>query len=136
MTTTSSFAPLGRAGLLAAAVAAVGNLVVYALARTLGVALLLPLQPGAAPVLLPVAMVLGASLAGAAAAAAAFALLTRFGPRRTRLFPIVALVFLLLSLGAPLTLAATDGATRATLVLMHLLAGGSITYLLAARGRG
>ncbi|MGI8552142.1 MAG: DUF6069 family protein, partial [Dehalococcoidia bacterium] len=122
-------------GLLAAAVAAVGNVVVYALARALGVSLIMPLTPGAAPALLPVGMVILMSVGGAVAGTVAFALLGRFMPRGVPLFQIVGIVFLLLSFGGPLSLNHTNGATKATLMLMHTVAGGSIIGLLGGFGR-
>jgi hypothetical protein len=117
--------------LLAAAVATGGSLLVYLLARAAGVSLELPLMPGTTPALLPLGMVVAMSLAGAVVGTLAFAVLSWLAPGRRWLFPIFGIAFLLLSLGAPLTLEATDAATKATLVLMHVVAGGSIIALLA-----
>lgn len=124
-----------RAGLLAALVAAAGNVLVYTLARALGTSFLMTFQPGAEPLVLPVVMVILASLAGAAAGTVAFALLGRFAPGQPGLFSIVGLVFLLLSFAGPLTLESADAATRATLMLMHVVAGASTIGLLSWRGR-
>jgi len=51
------------------------------------------------------------------------------------LFQLLGIAGLLLSFGLPLSLAATDGATKATLMLMHTVAGGSIIGLLGGLGR-
>lgn len=124
-----------RLGPLAAAIAAGGNAAVYTLARALGVSFLMPQMPGAAPTLLPLGMVVATSVLGAAAGAAAFAALGRLAPRHVGLFPIVGLAVLLLSFGMPLSLGASDGATRATLLLMHVVAGGSTIAVLSGLGR-
>jgi hypothetical protein len=136
--TERSRVTLGRVwwvGLLAAAGAAGANVLVYALARALGVSLVMPPIPGTAPALLPVGMVILMSVVGAVAGTVAFALLGRFVPRGVLLFQIVGIVFLLLSFSGPLTLDATDGATKATLMLMHVVAGGTIIGLLSGLGR-
>lgn len=133
--TTVFKATLSRMGLLAAGVAAAINALVYTAARAGGVTFLVPQQPGAAPMQLPVAMVVITSAAGALAATLALALLRRWLGRRVALFPLIGGVGLILSLGAPLSLSAADCATRATLVLMHLLAGISIIGLLSGLTR-
>lgn len=124
-----------RLGVLVAAVAGGGNALVYTLARALGVSFLMPQMPGAAPTPLPIGMVIAMSVAGAAVGAAAFAALVRVAPRHAGLFPIVGLAVLVLSFGMPLSLDATDGATKATLLLMHVVAGGSTIGLLSGLGR-
>jgi hypothetical protein len=143
-TTTETAAPprgrvaagrLWRIGVLAAAVAAGGNALVYTLARAMGVALVFPQQSGTPPVLLPVTMVIAMSVTGAVAGTVGFALFSRFARRGVLLFQMLGVVCLLLSFGLPLSLAGTDGATKATLVLMHTVAGGSIIGLLGGRGR-
>lgn len=143
-TTTETAAPprgrvtvgrLWRTGVLAAASAAGGNALVYTLARALGVALVFPQQPGAPPLLLPVTMVIAMSVAGAVAGTAAFALFSRFARRGVLLFQMLGVVGLLLSFGLPLSLAGTDGATKATLMLMHTVAGGSVIVLFSRLGR-
>jgi Family of unknown function (DUF6069) len=137
---TMTVAPRGRGrvwrvGLLAAAVAVGGSLLVYGLARAVGVSLVMPLQPGAEPALLPAGMVILKSVLGAAAGTVAFSLLGRFVTRGVLVFQIVGVVFLLLSFGGPLSLAATGAATKATLLLMHTIAGASIIGLLSGLGR-
>jgi hypothetical protein len=122
---------LGRTGLLTSAVAAGANALVYFAARAGGVSLIFPMQPGASPSRLPIVMVVLVSAAAALSGSITLALMLRFFARGTRLFPIVGGVVLLLSLGLPLSLTATDGATKATLVFMHIVAGVSIIGLLS-----
>lgn len=122
---------LARAGLLAGTLAAGANALVYTAARAAGVSLVFPLQPGAAPGRLPLAMVVSISAAGALAGTVVLALLRRFFTRGAALFPIVGGVVLVLSLGLPLSLTVADGATKSTLVLMHVVAGTSIIAVLS-----
>lgn len=106
------------------------------LARALGVSFLMSPTPGAPPFPLPVGMVVLMSAAGALAGTVAYALLGRLAPhRRSWLFPTVAVVFLLLSFAGPLTVEGADAATRAALMTMHVLAGGSTIALLTRLGR-
>ena len=124
-----------RATLTAAAVAAGANVVVYGLARLAGVSFLMTMMPGTEPIVLPVGMVVTMSVLGAALGAIAFAALSRFGARGVSAFRALGIVFLLLSFGGPLSLEATDAATKAALMLMHVVAGGSIITLLSGGGR-
>lgn len=119
-----------RTGLVAAGVAAVANTLVYWLARALGVSFAMPFTPDGAPMVLPLTMVIGASIVGAIAAAAACLAFTRLHERGMGLFRIVGGLFLLLSFAGPLTSAA-DGATQFALLLMHVVAGISIIALLS-----
>ena len=127
----ATFSPVWRAGLLAAGVAAGANAVLYLLARTLGVSFLMSSQPGMEPMALPLTMVILASTAGAVAGTVVFALLSRWTPYGTRLFQLVGLMFLVLSFGGPLSLSISDGATKATLLAMHVIAGGATIGLLS-----
>ena len=124
-----------RAALTAAAVATGANVVVYGLARLAGVSFLMTMMPGADPMVLPVGMVVTMSVLGATLGAIAFALLSRFGARGVTAFRALGIAFLLLSFGGPLSLEATDAATKAALMLMHVVAGGSIITLLSGAGR-
>ena len=127
--------PVWRAGLAAAAVAAGANVLVYGLARLLGVSFLITMMPGTDPMVLPVGMVVAMSLAGAVAGTGAFAVLRRFGARGLIAFRALGIAFLLLSFGGPLSLEATDAATKASMMLMHVVAGSSIIALLGRLGR-
>ena len=119
-TQTDRFAPqsLSRVVLVAAPVAVVANLALWAIARgPLGVSPAFPpLQSAAATVV--------ASVVGILAATAVFALIRRFAPRPMTTFRVVAVVALLLSLGGSLGARAEPGGSNvavATLVAMHVV---------------
>lgn len=119
-----------RTGLVAAGVAAIANTLVYWLARGLGVSFAMPFTPDGEPAVLPLVMVIGASIVGAVAATVACLVFTRFHERGMGLFRIVGALFLLLSFAGPLSSGA-DGATQFALLLMHIVAGVSIIVLLS-----
>lgn len=79
-------------------------------------------------------MVIGASIVGAAAATAVHAVVTRRSSGGVSLFRTIAVVFLLLSFAGPLS-AAGDGATKAVLILMHVIAWFTVVRFLT-RGAG
>jgi Family of unknown function (DUF6069) len=112
--------------LIAGAVAAVANVVVYFVAGAANV----PLQivaPNTGQLerlaLLPVVL---ASLIPAFAAAAVLLLLRRFAPRADTIFQVIAVVIVIVSFGGPLG-NPTDAATKFVLNLMHVVAGAVIT---------
>jgi len=119
-------------GAIAATLATVGTVLIYALATLQQVSFRMPLQPGAEPAQLPVGMVIVTSLAAAGLAAITFSFARRFPRRGLRAFQIAGAAFLLLSLSAPLGLQGADTPTKTALVLMHIVAGVSI---LAVFGR-
>lgn len=128
--------PVLRRGLLATVLAAGACVLTYLVARAIGIPLELSLQREAPPALLPIEMVVVASVAGALGGTALYMLLRRIGPGSARTFRIVGLVFLLLSLAAPLTVGGADASTRIALMLMHVVAGASIIGVLSrADGR-
>jgi hypothetical protein len=56
-----------------------------------------------------------------------YALLERFTPARARLiWTVVAVAFLLLSLGGPMSGTGTTGSSRAVLALLHLVVGATV----------
>jgi hypothetical protein len=130
---------LPRAALLAALVSAVANAVVFFITAALGVDLTGPFMgPDSPPAPLSVVQVIIASAVPVIAAAVLFWLLARFTPRPVPIFIGIAVVFGLLSLGGPLTLPVSDG-LKASLAMMHVVAGAAITYVIiretrAARG--
>jgi hypothetical protein len=139
MTTSASWTPnlasrpLWQHGLLAAGLAAFASVVIYLLARTIGIPLELSLQPGAPLALLPIEMVIFMSVAGALGGTGLYALLRRVSGG-LRIFQMVALAILLLSFAAPLTVNGADASTRMTLMLMHVAAGVSIIGVLSRAG--
>jgi hypothetical protein len=137
MTTSASWTPnlesrrpLWRHGLLAAGLAAFASVVIYLLARMIGIPLELSLQPGAPSALLPIEMVVLMSVAGALGGIGLYALLRRVSGG-VRIFQMVALAILLLSFAAPLTVTGADAGTRMTLMLMHVATGVSIIGVLS-----
>jgi hypothetical protein len=120
---------------LAGLVAGLANLLLFLLLRAAGLEFLMPLGgPGSALQPLPAFMPVVASFAPALGAAAVYAGLGRFVRQPARAFVIVAAVFLLLSLGGPLSLPVTT-AVKLALSAMHLIAGVIITGLLVRLGR-
>jgi hypothetical protein len=116
---------------LAGLAAAAGNLAVFGVARAgLGLPLVMPALPGSAGGPLAVEQVLYASFVPALAGAALLALLARYIARPVRAFQLAAGAALILSFGAPLTLAA-DLATRLVLLTLHLAAGLIIASVLS-----
>ena len=96
----------------------------------------MPYEPGHPAAVLPLSMVIMEIVLGAVAGTIVFALLGFIA--RQRWFPVVGIVFLVITFAAPLSLSITgtgDGATVATLILMHSVAGGSIIVLLSTKGR-
>jgi hypothetical protein len=107
------------------AAAAVANVAIALIAPSIiGTALALPMNPSEPQNLqaLPVFMVAIASFIPAFAAAGLLLLLSRFVKNALQVFTIVAVVFLLLSFGGPMTLPVAIG-MKLTLSLMHLVAG-------------
>jgi len=126
---------LPLAALIAAVVAAVGNLVVFLVSSVLGVSFDIPLNgPGTPAEPLPAIMVIIASAVPAFAAAALLALLGRFTTRPFRIFMIIAVVFGLLSFGGPASLP-VGLSTIIALGLMHIVAGVAIVGVLSRWGR-
>ena len=117
---------LWRAGLLAAAAAAVANMIIWAIERILlGLALPVPQGAGNEIAPLPVVMVVVVSAVAAIAATLLLAILNRFVQRPIRIFQGIAAVALLLSLGGPLSLP-VDIATKVGLSAMHVVAAAAI----------
>jgi len=96
----------------------------------------MPAQPGQPAAVLRIEMVITAAILGALVGTIVFAVLGFISANGQR-FAIVGIVFLSITLAAPLNLAighAADGQTVATLLLMHVIAGGSIIGLLSRLG--
>jgi hypothetical protein len=120
----------------AGATAFVGNLIVYFIAQNLlGLSLMMPQFPDNTT-LVPLAIgnILGASIVPAIGAAVLLAVLGRFVNRPFRIFQIVAAVFLLLSLGGPLSLA-IGGTEKVFMAAMHVVTAVSITAILSTLAR-
>jgi hypothetical protein len=140
MTTTTRTAPAEpinlrkviTMALVAAAIASAANLIVFYLAKIVfGVGFVFAMQPGADPQALAAFQVIVSSTVPAFGAAGLLYGLNRFTRRGLLIFQVIAVVLLLVSFGAPLTLA-PDGSIKAALSIMHLVAGtaiiGALTY--------
>jgi hypothetical protein len=117
--------------LLAGLAAALANTLIYYAASGLGFipqSVLISSPGGEAP--LTVAPVAISSFAGAAGAAAVFAIIGLFSRRPVRLFRIVAAVVLALSFATPLTIPGAPVAMILSLEVMHVAAWAVIVGLL------
>lgn len=124
------------AALVAAVAAAVGNLLLFFVA---GAALANPLEiqmggPGSPVVPLSATPIILTSTIPAFVAAGFLALLGRFTRRPFLIFQVVAVVFLVLSLGGPLSLPVATS-TKVVLSLMHVIAAAAIVGVLSRMGR-
>lgn len=119
--------------LVAGAVAVIGNLIVFGIARALNVPLDIPTGPQTSGPL-TVAPVIATSFIPALLAAGFLALLSRFVKRPLRMFQSVGIVAALLSLLGP-SLMPIAGATKVILILMHLVAAGSIIGVFSSLAR-
>lgn len=124
------------ASVTAAVAASAANLLVYFLVPALfNFSLAIPLMgPGTEIQPLPFFMVIIASVVPTLGAAILLAVLNRFTARPVTIFRVMAVVFLLLSFGAPFSLPVPLN-VRLTLATMHVIAAGVITYVLTTRAR-
>jgi len=130
-----------QAGLLAAVIASVGNLIVYFIANAAGMAFnLMPADVPAPPFPLVVVM---ATFIGILLATLVFSLMPRITQRPISMFRIVGGVALVLSFLQPLLLTTgmmplpepVSTGTVLVLELMHVIAGVTAIYLLTTRAR-
>lgn len=116
------------AALLAAFVAAAANAVVYLVAAAAGAMTQGVVVNGRGPITLPV--VAAVSAQGAVAGAVVYALICRFARRPGRVFRVVAVVALVLSLAGPFTLPGAPISMILALELMHVVAAAVVVGLL------
>ncbi len=118
-------------GLAAGVLALAANLVVYLLAPALfKLSLAIPVMgPGTPVMVLPFAMVAFVTVFAAIGATILFAVLNRFTRRAVTIFRTIAVLFLLLSFAAPLSLPVPFG-VRATLASMHVITAAAVVTLL------
>lgn len=116
-----------RAGAIGAAIASIANILVFALARLAGVDFMARFDPVGVPESLRVGNIVIVCIFAAIGATIFFAVIQRFMKRWViETFLIVSALFLLLSLGSPLSLPEATVATRAVLLSMHFLAALAI----------
>ena len=122
-------------GLLGGTMAFVGSLALWVIARLFEIPILIAMGPPGQnpPVPLSPVQILIVVVISALAATVFYALLRRFfNHRARRIFQILALILLLLSLGAPFSLA-VPATNQVVLVLMHLVTGAAIIWALTLR---
>ena len=128
---------LAPAGALALVVAAAANAVVYLVASSLGAMPQDVDANGQGPITLP--MVVAMSAVGAVVGTLVYALVGRLARRPVRVFRLVAMIALVLSLVGPFTIPGAPAAMVGALLLMHTIAAvavvGPLTTL-AARASG
>lgn len=141
---TETLAPNGRiwqTGLLAAVIASVINLIVWALASAAGISFAItPPEMPAPP--FPLAVVF-ATFVGVLLGTLLLTLMPRFSKRPISTWRIVAIVALVLSFGQPLllttgmmpTAAPVEAGTILVLEVMHVVGGAVAIYLLTTRTR-
>jgi hypothetical protein len=131
-----AYSHLWWAGLLAALVAAVANLVILVVARNLlDIPVMAPAMPASAEMapLSAIAIII-ASVIPAIGATILLAVLGKFLEYPIRVFWIISVVFLLISFTSPLNLP-VDIASKVTLSLMHLIAAVAIVGVLTTLPR-
>jgi hypothetical protein len=129
---------LGRiplAGLLGAALAIVGNLILFYIASgLLGLQMALPMPPDNALMPLPAIAVIMSTLMGAIGGSILLAILGRFAPRPITIFLAISVIFTLISFGGPLSLP-VETSTMVVLSIMHIIAAVAIVWALVTRTR-
>ena len=130
------FARIWWAGLVTAVVVIAANLGVYAAARAMSVDFLIQVAPameGRVPA--PVVAVILTSLVSVLIATGSFAFVVRASERPLRTFLIVAIVVLLLSFAAPVSVPAS-AATKVAFAIMHVVEAAIVVLLLPTTSLG
>ncbi len=129
------FGRVARGALIAAAIAACLNLVVYFIARAAGVTFTGRFHPAAPETVVALKDVVGASIVWVVPASAGLLVLNRFMERPSKVFAIVATTFGLLSVAGPFTFPEATLGTKLALTAMHLILTAAIVVALLVRGR-
>jgi Family of unknown function (DUF6069) len=129
------FSRVAQGALIAAGTAACLNLLVYLVARAVGVTFTGRFNPGAAETVVALTHVLGASIVWVVPASAGLLLLNRFMERPSKVFVGVAATFGLLSVAGPLTFPEATLGTKLALTTMHLILTAAIVGAILIRGR-
>jgi len=124
-----------QAAVIAAAIAACLNLVVYFAARAAGVTFTGRFSPTAPETVVAMTDVLGASIVWVIPAIIGLLVFNRFTARPSKVFTIVATTFGLLSVAGPLTFPEATAGTKLALTMMHLILTAAIVGALVVRGR-
>jgi hypothetical protein len=131
---TVSMRKIWLTGLLAAAISAVANAIIFFVAAATGLLdTNFVMQPlGQTMTVFPVII---SSFVGVLVGTAVFAALAKFTSRPISIFRIVAIVALVLSLAQPLLIQGAPVSFLLTLEVMHIVAGVIAIYLLTTRTR-
>jgi hypothetical protein len=123
-------------GPLAGVVAAVGNLILFFIVTNLlNISLIMPMNgPDSPAEPLPALAVIMASFVPALGATFFLWLLGKFTRQAALIFQIIAVAFLLISFGGPLSLP-VDSTIKLVLSLMHVVAGVAIVGILIRLGQ-
>ena len=113
-------------GFIAGCMAAAANIVIYLSAKLVGAINDSVLLPPGKPLELP--PVIFSSLIPAIVASLLLFGLSQFAKNPVRVFTIIGVIFLLISLGGPFGIPNLPASARAILALMHIVAGGLIIY--------
>ena len=130
----AQFRRLWPIGLVAAAGATVANVVFFFVSKEIGIPYLVTMQGSLGP--LPPVMVIVSSVIPAVAATVLFALLGKFLSRPIRVFTIISIIVLLISLAPPLTMPGEVAvSTKVSLVVMHIITAAVTVGVLTRLGR-
>lgn len=121
--------PLWKAGLVAVLLSALGNATLYSLCYVTGVIPWSMLSPGRGVSLNP-GLVISVSIGGAVAGTLIYAILSRIVNDPVRAFRWSALVILLSSFAAPLSIEKFSIALTIALVLMHVVVAAATVWAL------
>ena len=116
-----------KGAMIGAAAGAIANVVLYLAASASGVSMVAEFQKGEPPLVMPLPPVVIASFVPAILAALAAMLMNRISPKAPQILVAVAVVFGLLSMGGPATLAGASSGLRIVLALMHVVSAVTIT---------
>lgn len=131
---TPSIVSYLQTGVIAGVIAAIANVIVYFVGRAVGASFDIIMQPGTPVIPLPIVAIILFSVVPAFGAAVLAWALNRYTARGNTIFIGIAVVFLLLSLFPDITMPdPVTNATRIGLIVMHFVAGGTITYLLSRK---
>ena len=120
---------------IGAAVGAVGNVVLYGIANASGISMVGEFMRGQPPLPMPFPPVIISSFVPALFAALVAMALNRFTARPARVFTVVAVVFGLVSMVGPASIAGAGVGLRVVLALMHVVSGLTITMGILRLGR-
>ena len=124
-----SFSPLWKAGLVAAALSALGNGILYAICYVTGIIPWSMLSPGRGVSLTP-KLVLSVSVGGSIAGTLIYALLERTSTNPVRTFRHAAVIILALSFGAPFLMGMFTPILAVALSLMHVVVAAATVWAL------